>query len=305
MTFGVDHIVSGVAINILGAGVTRYLSRSARCRPRARAGGSPSSRRRVDADARPVTVPGLVRLARPTWRSTHWFLVSDLAGILRGLTHERVAADDRWPSLLVAADLLRAVAHRLRPAAALVRREPVRRRVAGRERLPVQVHRRGHLRRASPASAARSSSSSPPIYQEGQTGGRGFIGLAAMIFGNWRPGGLAAGRRPVRLRRRACSCAAAPTTVHALLLLVAIAAGAASAALAARASSRYVAGRRSSSRRRRGCCSLWYVADRHGCPSEFVDATPYVTTLLVLALAAQRLRMPKADGMPYRKGQGK
>lgn len=36
-----------------------------------------------------------------------------------------------------------------------------------------------------------------------------------------------------------------------------------------------------------------------------MDAAPYVTTLLVLALTAQRLRMPKADGMPYRKGQGK
>jgi simple sugar transport system permease protein len=32
--------------------------------------------------------------------------------------------------------------------------------------------------------------------------------------------------------------------------------------------------------------------------------TPYVTTLLVLALASQRLRMPAADGKVYRRGEG-
>jgi simple sugar transport system permease protein len=32
--------------------------------------------------------------------------------------------------------------------------------------------------------------------------------------------------------------------------------------------------------------------------------TPYVTTLLVLAFASQRLRMPAADGQIYRKGEG-
>ena len=30
--------------------------------------------------------------------------------------------------------------------------------------------------------------------------------------------------------------------------------------------------------------------------------TPYLTTLLVLALVSQRLRMPAAEGKPYRKG---
>ncbi|MGW2849835.1 ABC transporter permease, partial [Streptomyces sp. NPDC001274] len=48
----------------------------------------------------------------------------------------------------------------------------------------------------------------------------------------------------------------------------------------------------------------WYALTDQ-VPSQFVDAAPYVTTLLVLALSSQRLRMPKADGLPYRKGQGK
>ena len=30
-------------------------------------------------------------------------------------------------------------------------------------------------------------------YNEGQTANRGFIGLAALIFGNWRPSGIATG----------------------------------------------------------------------------------------------------------------
>jgi simple sugar transport system permease protein len=30
--------------------------------------------------------------------------------------------------------------------------------------------------------------------------------------------------------------------------------------------------------------------------------TPYIATLLVMALASQRLRMPAADGIPYRRG---
>lgn len=37
-------------------------------------------------------------------------------------------------------------------------------------------------------------------------------------------------------------------------------------------------------------------------PGDFTGMTPYVTTLLVLALFSQRLRMPQADGQIYRKG---
>ncbi len=46
------------------------------------------------------------------------------------------------------------------------------------------------------------------------------------------------------------------------------------------------------------------VPRRHrACPNEFTGMTPYVATLLVLAFASQRLRMPAADGPVYRKGE--
>ena len=38
-------------------------------------------------------------------------------------------------------------------------------------------------------------------------------------------------------------------------------------------------------------------------PPGIVSFTPHVTTLLVLSLASQRLRMPQADGLVYRRGE--
>ena len=50
--------------------------------------------------------------------------------------------------------------------------------------------------------------------------------------------------------------------------------------------------------------AAWY-AGSDAVPRPLIVTTPYVITLVVLALSAQRLRPPKADGQVYRKGQGK
>ena len=48
---------------------------------------------------------------------------------------------------------------------------------------------------------------------------------------------------------------------------------------------------------------LYYYFVNDSVPTQFTSMTPYLTTLIVMAVASQRLRMPAADGAIYRKGQ--
>jgi simple sugar transport system permease protein len=136
------------------------------------------------------------------------------------------------------------------------------------------------------------------IYREGQTGGRGFIGLAAMIFGNWRPGGLLMGAGlfgytdALGLRDE--------HALHALLLFVALLLLAIGGLSLWR--SRSIAGMLTIVAA--GAVFAWWaLTDQY--PTEFVAFTPHLTTLLVLGFASQRLRPPAADGVVYRRGQGR
>jgi simple sugar transport system permease protein len=135
------------------------------------------------------------------------------------------------------------------------------------------------------------------IYREGQTGGRGFIGLAALIFGNWRPGGVAAASglfgyaQALQLR--------SDKAIHALLLFASIVLALVGLWLVVKKGSRWgaailivvAAG------------SLSWFLRSDSISGQFVYITPYVVTLLVLSLASQQLRPPAADGRPYRRGQ--
>jgi simple sugar transport system permease protein len=136
------------------------------------------------------------------------------------------------------------------------------------------------------------------IYRENQTAGRGFIGLAAMIFGNWRPGGLLAGSSLFGYTD-GLQQQNGGTVIHALLLLVAFVLGFA-ALFALYRRRMFAAGVAAVAA---AAVAIWY-ATTDTIPSEFATYSPQIITLFVLAIASQRLRMPAADGIPWRRGQG-
>lgn len=290
VTFGVDHVVSGVAIILLGTGTAQYLSSVA---------FGPDS---GGGDTQSPPVPDLPAFSLPgvggpleDLEDTGWFLLADTAGILRGLTTEVSALT------LVAVALVVLTWFVLWRTAFGLRLRACGERPEAAESLGVNVYTMkyaavvisGALAGLGGAFLAIVASSA---YREGQTGGRGFIGIAAMIFGNWRPGGTAAGAGlfgyadALQLRRGGES-------VHALLLLVGLVLVALGVWFIVRGS------------RRAGIAGLlvavavlaWFAATDL-VPGELTGLTPYVATLLVLGVAAQRLRMPAADGIPYRKG---
>ena len=293
VTFSVDQIVSGVAITILSLGLARYLASFTFAKM---PGGGVTQSPNVPRAA-PVLGAGR-RVRSRASSSKGWFLISDIAGILRGLLTDVSALT------LIAVILVPVTYYLLWRTPFGLRLRSCGENPQAAESLGVNVYRykyygvviSGAMAGLGGAFLSMVASS---IYREGQTAGRGYIGLATMIFGNWRPGGLAAGaalfgytdalqlRRgsesvhallllhrggPGRDRRRSSSCAAAARSAWSACVLAVLAA-------------------------------VWYVTTDL-IPVEFVQAMPYVITLVVLALASQRLRPPAADGQPYRKGEG-
>ena len=96
-TFGVNHIVAGFAINIIAPGVARFLANQWFTTPEAAAlGGSVSNGPPVDGQFPKVSLP--VLSSGPDLlgdlEEKGWWLISDAAGILRGLTVRHPARHD-------------------------------------------------------------------------------------------------------------------------------------------------------------------------------------------------------------------
>ena len=289
VTFGVDHIVSGVAINIIGLGASKFLAEAYFAN--LEGGGV---KQLVGLDRPPsVTIPGLSD-ASTSISEKNWFVVSDIASLVSAVTTNlNIMTVLIFALVVFSAWILWKTAFGLRlrscgenPQAA--------------ESLGVHVLRykwiavvvSGAFAGIGGGFLALVASSG---FVTGQTGGRGYIGLAAMIFGNWRPGGILAGSLmfgytdslPLR----------SAGTIHALLLLVAIGL----AALAAwRTYKKQPVSGVVFAVLAVAFLSWFMLTD--AVPREFTGMTPYIATLLVLAFASQRLRMPKADGQIYRKG---
>ena len=301
VTFGVDHVVSGVAINILALGVTRYLATSVFTgQEDASATLSPPIRGDVGEFTFPFLSGGqLFGWDTPDifgwFEEKGWFFVSDLAGLLKALT-----SNLSWLTV-IAILLVPFSAYVLWHTRFGLRLRSVGEAPTAADTLGVPVYRMKYLGVVISGGLAGLGGAYLVLeaagrYREGQTANRGFIGLAALIFGNWMPAGLAMGASlfgfadALQLR--------SDDSVRALLLFVAIVVG----FLALRAI--YV-GKPLTGAGMIVAAAVFglYFAITEAVPSQFVFITPYVTTLVVLAFAAQRLRPPAADGLPWRKGQ--
>jgi general nucleoside transport system permease protein len=326
VTFGVDQIVSGVAINILAPGLARYLSERVFSDMQ---GGSVSQSPRVTSLGK-FTVPGVSDVLG-TIRDWNIFFISDVAGLLRGF--------------VTGMGVFTLLALMLVPVAAFVlgrTKFGLRVRICGEnpsagESLGVQVFTHKYI--AVIISGALSGLAGAYIvlelaglYRGGQTLGRGFIALAALIFGNWRAFGILAGSLlfsyPFGLALIDFDSEGSGVATRALLFVIAIGLFV-TAAILWRGGGRTheppdldaaeldtptgsymrmlqtVGGAGGSLTLLAfglGMISLvWYLLTERAA-SWLPNTMPYVLVLLVLVFAAQRLRPPKAAGKPFRRG---
>jgi simple sugar transport system permease protein len=299
--FNVDQIISGVVLNLLAFFGVRYLSDLVFVgQPGGGVSQSPPQTSAIPRFNLPIISGGEMF----GWKSPNillnleergWFFVSDLAGVLYGLSHNL-----SWGTVIGVAVVPLSFWILWRTRVGLRLRSSGESPTAA-ETLGVNVVRLRYLGLLVSGGLAGYAGGILAIvassyYRQGQTAGRGYIGLATTIFGNWRPLGILGGAslfgyaEGVKL--------VASDAISTLFLFVALAAvllvvlavvnrkstrGIVTAFVAVLATYAYLA-----------------VDD---VPESLTQSLPYFATLVVLATASQRLRPPAMAGIPYRPGE--
>lgn len=301
VSFQVDHIVSGVAINILAAGVARFLNVIAyKDVQYASSTASP----RIQGDIGIFTMPFLAggKIGENETfnllgniENLDIFLISDFSGLLLGFI-SNISYLTLFALTLVPISVLVLWFTPLGLQMRSVGEYP-----AGSESLGVNVYLMKYIGVTISGALAGLAGSYLVVagtgtYLEGQTGGRGFIGLASMLFGNYKPFGVLMGSGlfgfadALQLR--------SPQAVHGLLIIVSI------FLLILTFKTFFEKNYKASilSFLFSAAFLVWFM-NSTSIPNQFVYFTPHITTLIVLSFANQRIKLPEKIGVPYKKGE--
>ena len=298
--FNIDQVISGVVMNLLAFFGVRYLSELVFVgQPQGGISQSPPQSSAIPKVDVPFLAGGPVGSSSTPdalgWLEERgWFLIADLAGMTRGL--------------MAGLSLASLIALLLIPLSAWVLWRTsfgLRLRSSGEapeaaESLGVNVIRVRYIGLLISGGFAGLGGGflsiiSSSYYRQGQTAGRGFIGLATMIFGNWRPSGILGGAAVFGYSEGIKLVAGGSITGLFLFIFFLSA----------------IVGLISLLRRqmRRGTTGIgvsvialiaYLTVDE--VPESLTQSLPYVITLIVLATASQRLRPPAKAGVPYRPG---
>ena len=306
VTFGVNHIVSGFAINIIAPGVARFMAGLLFVDEAGAGieGGSISNSPGLSSPIGRFTLPLLSGGDLFGWQTPdplgwladkEWFVISDVAGLLNGLT------SDLSLDILLTVGVFFASVYVLWRMPFGLRLRSAGERPSAADSLGVPVLRYRYYGMIISGGLAGFGGAVMVLfanrYQENQVGGRGFLGLATLVVGNWRPAGVAAGAalfgyfQGITLRTNPEQLVLALLLVGALGLAVA----AAFSAVRRKWAPLLVAGVVSIA-----CGFLYVIADRPN--NQFVYITPYLVTLIMVSVRGQALRPPAQAGIPWRKG---
>ena len=298
--FNIDQVISGVVMNLLAFFGVRYLSELVFVgQPQGGISQSPPQSSAIPKVDVPFLAGGPVGSSSTPdalgWLEERgWFLIADLAGMTRGLMSGLSLAS------LIALLLIPLSAWVLWRTSFGLRLRSSGEAPEAAESLGVNVIRvryTGLLISGGFAGLGGGFLSiiSSSYYRQGQTAGRGFIGLATMIFGNWRPSGILGGAAVFGYSEGIKLVAGGSITGLFLFIFFVSA----------------IVGLISLLRRqmRRGTTGIgvsvialiaYLTVDE--VPESLTQSLPYVITLVVLATASQRLRPPAKAGVPYRPG---